>query len=120
VASFFTRRIHVVALHQNLDTILNSVRKAAAKKILYLPHAIIQMSRPDRMISSDEIEAIIWNGEVIEDYPEDNRGHSCLMLGSVERAIHVVCAPKQEYLAVITAYIPDKASWSSDFKRRVV
>ncbi len=104
-----------------MKEITENIINAARKKIIYLPHAIQQMSRPDRMISSDEIEAVIWKGEVIENYPEDNRGHSCLMLGAEElgRAIHVVCSPKQEYLAVITAYIPDKESWSSDYKRRL-
>jgi hypothetical protein len=57
---------------------------------------------------------------LIEDYPNDLRGHSCLMLGSgdVGRAVHVVCSPKDEYLAIITAYLPDPAQWSEDFRRR--
>ncbi|ARA93767.1 hypothetical protein AWN76_011725 [Rhodothermaceae bacterium RA] len=78
------------------------------------------MSRPDRMISSEEIEAVIWNGEVIEDYPEDRRGNSCLIWGVGEgnRVLHVVCAPKVDYLAIITAYLPDPEAWSEDFKRR--
>jgi hypothetical protein len=61
------------------------------------------------------------NGEVIEDYPEDERGHSCLILGFSEnnRPIHVVCSPKVEYLAIITAYLPDKNEWSGDFRTRV-
>ena len=28
------------------------------------------------------------------------------------RAIHLVCSPKDEYLAIITAYVPDEAEWS--------
>jgi hypothetical protein len=39
------------------------------------------MSRPQRMISSNEVETVVAQGEVIEDYPNDPRGHSCLMLG---------------------------------------
>ena len=72
------------------------------------------------MISTQDVEAVIWNGEVIEDYPEDRRGHSCLMLGFDEtgRALHVVCAPKVEYLSIITAYLPIPEEWSDDFKRR--
>ncbi len=73
------------------------------------------------MISSAEVKRVIAEREVIEDYPEDVRGHSCLLLGfgDESRAIHVVCSPKEEYLAVITAYIPDPAQWSADFKRRL-
>jgi len=78
------------------------------------------MSRPLRMISSNEVEAVISGGEVIEDYPNDPRGHSCLILGFGEsgRAVHVVCSPKDEYLAIITAYLPDPDQWSEDFRQR--
>ncbi|MBM3236572.1 DUF4258 domain-containing protein [Candidatus Poribacteria bacterium] len=84
---------------------LTQVRKAAGKRLLFLPHALQQMMRPDRMISENEVRVVIFSGEIIEDYPEDVRGHSCLMLGwsSVGRPVHVVCAPKSEYLAIISA-----------------
>ncbi len=92
---------------------------AAGKKILFLPHAINQMSRPDRMISTEEVKTAIFSGEIIEEYPEDSRGESFLILhkGS-KRAIHVVCSPKTEYLAIITAYIPAKGLWFKDLKVR--
>ena len=101
-------------------TILEDVRVAAQKRLLFLPHAIRQMSRPQRMIRSDEVEVVVKQGELIEDYPNDPRGHSCLMLdfGEARRAVHVVCSPKDEYLAIITAYLPDPAQWSEDFRRR--
>jgi len=59
-------------------------------------------------------------GEMIEDYPEDPRGHSCLLLGLGEEGegIHVVCAPKKDYLAVITAYLPTHKEWEGNFKER--
>lgn len=78
------------------------------------------MSRPNRMITTSDIRRVIYDGEVIEDYPEDMRGHSCLMLGFGDgnRPIHVVCSPKEEYLAVITAYLPDEDEWSEDFHLR--
>ncbi len=100
--------------------IMNLVRESAEKKILFLPHAVRQMSKPDKMISPSEIRNVVRNGEVIEDYPENSRGHSCLILGYGEkmRAIHVVCAPKSEYLAVITAYLPNNREWEQGFKKR--
>jgi hypothetical protein len=75
------------------------------------------MARPDRMISSFEVHKVIENGIVVEDYPEDRRGHSCLLLGrgSEGRAIHVVCAPQEDYLAIITAYLPSPDEWNEDF-----
>lgn len=60
------------------------VRRSAKKKLLFLPHAINQMSRPERMITAREVKQVVEKGEIIEDYPEDNRGHSCLMLVGVK------------------------------------
>ncbi|MCP3667514.1 MAG: DUF4258 domain-containing protein [Gammaproteobacteria bacterium] len=92
---------------------------SAKKKILFLPHAIKQMSRPDRMISIEAIRDAVFNGEIIEEYPNDDRGESCLVFNLKDkRVIHVVCSPKTEYLAIITAYIPLPDQWSSDFKVR--
>ena len=90
------------------------------EKLLFLPHAIRQMSRPERMITPQEVERVVMMGELVEDYPQDSRGHSCLLLGlsHADRAIHVVCSPKADYLAVITAYLPDTTQWSPDYRRR--
>ena len=75
---------------------LGQVRAAAEKKLLFLPHTVRQMSRPDRMISTAEISSIIFSGSIIEDYPEDARGHSCLILGFVNnRPIHAVCSQRK-------------------------
>jgi hypothetical protein len=72
------------------------------------------------MILPAEIDAAIAAGELVEDYPEDVRGHSCLLLRSGDggRPIHVVCSPKPDYLGIITAYIPPPDQWSADFKER--
>ena len=100
--------------------LLKLIREKAAERLLFLPHAVRQMSRPDRMVQTPEIRKVIEEGTIIEDYPEDARGHSCLMLGwgSENRPIHVVCSPKDEYLAIITAYLPDQGQWSNDFATR--
>ena len=97
------------------------IRDRASQRVLFLPHAVRQMSRPDRMISAADVRKAIEEGETIEDYPEDTRGRSCLILGRGRdgRPIHIVCAPKDEYLAIITAYIPDEAQWSKDFRTRI-
>ena len=104
----------------SMADIRTAVQRAAAKKILFLPHALRQMLRPDRMIGKMEIRRVISEGEIIEDYPDDVRGHSCLLLGWGEndRVIHVVCAPKEDYLTIITAYPPDPDEWTNGFKER--
>lgn len=89
-------------------------------RLLFLPHAIQQMTRPERMIGRQEVRNVVEHGEVIEDYPDDARGHSCLMLGFGvdDRPIHVVCAPKDEYLAIITAYLPSPDEWTGGCRVR--
>jgi hypothetical protein len=106
---------------RNRTELLSLVREKAAQRILYLPHATRQMMRPDRMISPSEIRGVIDKGEIIEDYPDDVRGHSCLILGigEGERPLHVACAPKDEYLAIITAYIPTVENWQECFRVRI-
>jgi hypothetical protein len=105
---------------RGLHDILRAVHEAAKARVLYLPHAIKPMSRPDRMISPADVEAVLGAPILVEDYPDDPRGHSCLLLGSAigGRAIHVVCSPKADYLAIITAYMPDPKLWSGDFRKR--
>ncbi len=102
------------------EPILDQVKRAARQRVLYLPHAVRQMSHPDRMITPAEVERLVVSGEVIEDYLLDPRGPSCLLLGGGEdgRSLHVVCSPKDDYLAIITAYVPDPEQWSADFRRR--
>lgn len=100
--------------------ILTLVRNAAKKKVLFLTHAVRQMSRIDRMISAFEVRQVIEKGEIIEDYPGDVRGHSCLILGYGynNRPIHIVCSPKEDYLSVITAYLPNAVQWEDNFRKR--
>ena len=101
-------------------SLVEKIRTAAAKRVLFLPHAVRQMSRPERMISTTEVREVLTSGEVIEEYPDDPRGPSALLFGSgpAGRAIHVVASPKEEYAAVITAYVPDPTIWSEDMKTR--
>ncbi len=103
-----------------MSQVLANIRAAAAQKIIFLPHAIRQMSRPERMIRVADVRRVIERGELVEDYPQDVRGHSCLLLGQGDdkRAIHVVCSPKEDYLAIITAYLPSLEEWEDNFKKR--
>ena len=102
-----------------MKTFHNKIVEAGKKFILYTPHAVHQMNSERRMISTDDVEKVIFEGEIIEDYPDDKRGHSCLMNARVEeRNIHVVCTSKDDYLAIITAYIPDENKWDKKFRKR--
>ncbi len=100
--------------------IAERVKRAAAKRLLFPPHAVLRIARPERMITPGEVRATIEHGELIEDYPEDARGHGCLPhgRGNGNREIHVVCSPKEDYIAIITAYLPSEDEWESDLRTR--
>ena len=98
---------------------IDIIHEKADKKILYTIHAIRQMNSEKRLITTEEVEEKIYKGSIIEEYPDDKRGHSCLINGRIKaRAIHVVCAPKDEYLAIITSYIPDQKIWNNEYTKR--
>lgn len=93
---------------------LDRVRVAAERSVRYSDHAVREMIAD--MVERPQVEAVIRSGEIIEAYPEDKRGESCLMLGS--GPLHIVCAPKSDGLVIITVYRPDPEKWSADFRIR--
>ena len=62
--------------------ILERVRLTAAQRILFLPHAVRQMARPERMITPDEVRSVVQEGALVEDYPEEVTVVYCLELDS--------------------------------------
>ena len=43
-----------------------------------------------------QLESVLLSGTILEQYPDDQRGESCLILGFLPEGIlvHVVCAKK--------------------------
>lgn len=74
-----------------------------------------EVERESEAITIDDIKAAILNGELLEDYPDDQRGPSCLMLGTTEnnRPLHIVLTilPQIEQVLIITVYIPTRPKW---------
>jgi hypothetical protein len=73
-----------------------------------------------RRIKAEDIEQAIEKGAIIEDYSEDRRGPSCLILGFAgKRPLHVVCGRLDaDEILIITAYEPDATEWENDWKTR--
>lgn len=69
-----------------------------------------------------DLETTIDNGEILEDYPDDPRGPSCLVLGySQSRPIHIVCGyTTMGWLRIITVYIPQPPKWINNKTRRTM
>jgi hypothetical protein len=74
-----------------------------------------------RAISVAEVEeAMGGQSEVIEDYPNDKYGPSCLVLGFTDggRPLHIQCSyPSRPLVKIITLYEPDPDEWI-DFRIR--
>ena len=82
-------------------------------------HAVDRMIL--RHITVAEVREAIHGGEVIEDYPDDKYGPSCLILGFTDQdpPLHVQCSyPIRTLVKVVTVYEPDPDEWL-DFKVRI-
>ena len=97
---------------------LDEIRRAfTEKRFRFTIHGIEQ--RINKNISSQEIEQAILNGEIIEDYPSDKYGPSCLVYGKTEqgRPLHIQVA-FFPMISVVTVYEPDSAKWIDNKIRR--
>jgi hypothetical protein len=73
-----------------------------------------------RHIGVHEIREAFVSGQVIEDYPDDKYGPSCLILGFTlaGRPLHIQCSyPSRPLVKIITLYEPDPNLWL-DFRIR--
>ena len=67
-----------------------------------------------RKITLEEMHDCIENGEIIEDYPHDKYGSSCLIFGytAKNRPIHIQCSyPSRTKIKIITIYEPERNEW---------
>jgi hypothetical protein len=73
-----------------------------------------------RRINVQEVREALENGEIIEDYPDDKYGPSCLILGFTRkrRPLHIQCSyPSRPLIKIITLYEPDPHRWQ-DYRIR--
>ena len=92
--------------------------KIEAEQFEFSRHAVDQSII--RRITVQEVRELFGDAEVIEDYPEDKYGPSCLILGktSTGRPLHIQCSyPSRPLIKIITLYEPDPDLWI-DFKKR--
>jgi hypothetical protein len=77
-----------------------------------------QQERLEDDLDVIEIEDALVRGEILEDYPNDPRGESCLVLGYAgTKSIHVVTGwarkdEKERVLRIVTVYIPKVPKWT--------
>ena len=101
-------------------SLINEIRKKVNRnEFEFSKHAVDQSII--RGITVQEVrEAILRDSELIEDYPDDKYGPSCLILGFTEKSkpLHIQCSyPSRPIIKIITLYEPDPENWI-DFKKR--
>ena len=98
-----------------LEAIRRLVREGRYRLTLHAEN-----ERDQDRITAHEIETALSSlqAEIIEDYPNDPRGPSFLLLGFTEagKPIHAVCA-LTDVLVVVTLYRPDPTRWI-EWRRR--
>ena len=89
--------------------------KALVRQRRYKTSHHAEVEREVEAITIDDIKTAILNGVLLEDYPNDPRGPSCLMLGTAinKRPLHVVLTilHQIEEVLIITVYIPTPPKW---------
>ncbi|MBL7778468.1 MAG: DUF4258 domain-containing protein [Chitinophagales bacterium] len=89
------------------------------KVLKYTNHAVEFMAK--RGIEEREVEDVVRNGEVVEEYLSDKPFASRLMFALVNgRPLHLVVGfdDVEEICFVITAYEPNTEKFEADFKTR--
>lgn len=73
-----------------------------------------------RRIKAADIEQAVKSGNIIEDYPNDPRGPSCLILvvSATDLCIFLFARLEAEEILVVTAYEPDSEEWEDDWQTR--
>lgn len=96
---------------------INFIRQKVRKQEYDLSsHA--HRERQEEQITIAEIEKAIFNDDIIEKYPKDERGESCLIAAKIENMpLHVVCGMRNNRLLIVTVYRPKLPTWKN-YKER--
>jgi hypothetical protein len=106
--------------NSDFTSMIEEIRfKITSDQFEFSKHALDQSIK--RQIRVREITEAIATSQLIEDYPNDKYGPSCLLSGVTQagRPIHVQCSyPTRSLVKIITVYEPDPAKWVNDFTTR--
>src|SRR3990172_4626668 len=70
-------------------------------------------------IGYEAVRQVLLDCEVVENYPDHQRGPCCLVCGRAasERFLHIVCTTSLDVVIIITAYEPKPPKWVTPFER---
>ena len=117
------------APHMDLSGLQDAIRH---DNLFVSPHALSEALADQLAIDDVWASILAPTTEVIEDYPADQRGPSCLLLSFVGgQPVHTVVAfPSKRYAArrkvpaiafLVTVYRPDRRphEWDADYRTRL-
>ena len=93
------------------------ISKVKEDNYILSEHADTERMNDDLMIY--EIEESLSDGLILESYPDDKRGGSCLVVGFTKdgKPLHIVCGKNGDLLVVITVYIPTPPKFKNPYQR---
>ena len=97
------------------------IKSKIASRLESLRHTLHALKKEAaENITAEQVEmGLKAEFEVVEEYPDDPRGGSCLVLFSIDnKPFHAVCAPHEDVLIIITVYRPDLDRWMPNYKTR--
>jgi len=97
---------------------MNWIKKCVEDRNYYFSHHGDRERMNDNLTISD-IEESLVNGRILEEYPDDLRGISCLVVGFSYSGIpiHIVCGERNDKLVIITVYIPKPPKFKTPYER---
>jgi Domain of unknown function (DUF4258) len=123
VRSAKVERYENLGWKQSMSQLEGNIRRLAQlRSVVVSQHAVGRIA--NRNILFTDIVSGVERGDVIEDYPTYHSGPALLMLqrDSAGEPIHVVWGIETgstEPAVIVTAYRPDPARWSADFRKRI-
>ena len=101
----------------DINNIINAIRN---KRIRITDHA--DEEAENDKLTFEKIYFSVFNGEIIEDYPDDKPYPSCLIYGETfsGEPVHSVWAfnEQTQWAVLVTVYRPDPDKWIEGRKRR--
>jgi len=97
-------------------TMLNELSASYRSSTKAIDH---QEARRERKVSYIDVKREIINGEIIESCSGDFPHPSCLVLLKIDsEPVHIVRAPAEKGLIIMTIYKPGMEEWDGEFKKR--
>jgi len=98
----------------DIDWIVSKLKQEA---YYFSSHADMERMNDNLLIS--EVEESMMNASILESYPNDKRGDSCLLVGFTQagKPIHSVCGRSGDDLVIITVYIPTPPKFINPYER---